>query len=236
MNINWSNFHTVNPYKDFPLKDWTVDITGWHSEDPVFERLITELRPNIVVEVGTWKGASALNMARLLRQNGLHTSRICCVDTWLGSLEFWTSRDDQERYGSLMLKHGYPQVYYQFLANVLHSQVEDVIIPFPVPSSLAANWFKLANEATPGFLADLIYLDASHEYRDVIADITMWWDNLRSGGVMFGDDYQTFKGVRDAVNAFVYDRDLETQFSMEENKWVIKKLLGELAGGANGPR
>ena len=223
MNIDWSNFHTVNPYKDFPLKDWPVDITGWHSQDPVFERLITEVRPQITVEVGSWKGASAIHMAHMLRVKGNHTGKVVCVDTFLGSLEFWTKRDDQERYGSLMLKHGYPQVFYQFLANVLHSQVEDVIIPFPVPSSLAANWFKLANEATPGFVADLIYLDASHEYRDVIADIQMWWDNLRSGGVMFGDDYLAFEGVKQAVQAFVFDRNLENNFTVEHNKWVIKK-------------
>lgn len=223
MNIHWSNFHTENPYKDFPLKDWPVDITGWHSDDPIFERLITEVRPQIVLEVGSWKGASALNMARLLRQNGLHTSRICCVDTWLGSLEFWTSRNDSERYGSLKFKNGYPQVFYQFLANVLHSQVEDVIIPFPVPSDLAAQWFKLANDATPGFVADLIYLDGDHSYRSVIADIQMWWDNLRSGGVMFGDDYLAFEGVKQAVQAFVFDRNLENYFTVEDNKWVIKK-------------
>ena len=223
MNINWSNFHTENPYKDFPLKDWPVDITGWHSEDAVFERLITEVRPNITVEVGSWKGKSAIHMAHMMRLKGNHTGKIVCVDTFLGSLEFWTSRDDLERYGSLMLKHGFPQVYYQFLANVLHSQVEDVIIPFPVPSSLAANWFKKANEATPGFIADLIYLDASHEYRDVIADIQMWWENLRSGGVLFGDDYSTFEGVKKAVEAFVWDRDVEDNFDRDGNKWIIKK-------------
>ena len=220
---HWSRIHAKNPYEGFPLKDYHLNVRGWHSDDPIFGKLISDVRPTVIVEVGTWLGASALHMANLLRKNGLRNSRICCVDTWLGSLEFWTRRDDPERYQTLNCDHGFPTIYYQFLANVLHSQVEDVIIPFPVPSNLAAQWFKLANEATPGFVADLIYLDADHSYRSVIADITMWWDNLRSGGVMFGDDYKTFEGVKQAVDAFVYDNNLDDNFDREGNKWIIKK-------------
>ena len=56
---------------------------------PLAERLITELRPRLVIEVGCWKGASAVATAKALRARGLETPLIC-VDTWLGSAEHLT--------------------------------------------------------------------------------------------------------------------------------------------------
>lgn len=221
MKISWRNFFNDNPYADFPLGQWPENVTGWNSDDKLFESLILELRPQIIVEVGTWRGQSALHMADIVNRNSIDCS-IVCVDTFLGSIEFWTRRDDPERFGSLDLKNGYPQVYYQFMANVLHRGFSNTIIPFPVPSSLAARWFVLANEATPGFTADLIYIDASHEYEDVLDDLHNWWKVLRNGGVIFGDDYETFEGVRGAVEMFGHDVKIVPQTS--GNKWWIRKL------------
>jgi hypothetical protein len=46
----------------------------------------------------------------------------------------------------------------------------------------------------------MIYIDASHEHQEVAADIRGWWRQLRSGGVMVGDDYTTvWPGVIRAV-------------------------------------
>lgn len=48
----------------------------------------------------------------------------------------------------------------------------------------AANLF-----AYQKFVFDVIYIDASHEYKNVRQDLEAWWPLLRPGGVMFGDDY-----------------------------------------------
>src|SRR4029434_8614820 len=122
-------------------------------------------------------------MAAITRQLDLRT-QVVCIDTWLGALEFWTDQTDSERYVSLGLRHGYPTVYYQFLANVCHHGLQDRIIPFPQTSSIAALWFRYY-----GILADLIYLDASHEEEDVYHDVCHYWELLAGNGVLFGDDY-----------------------------------------------
>lgn len=219
---HWSKVHTVNPYEGFPLAQYPADLTGWHSDDPIFDQLIKEVRPELVVEVGVWKGASTLHMANRLFFNGLHQSRILACDTWLGSLEFWTKRDDPERYGALKCEHGFPTVYRQFIANVLHHNREDVIIPFPNTSLTCARWFRMA-----GFQADLIYLDGSHEREDVMDDLEAWWDNLRPGGILFGDDHATFLGVSEAVAWFFRklqnDGLLNVRLYVQDNKWVIHK-------------
>lgn len=213
---HWSQVHTINPYANFPLKDYPPDLTGWHSDDPIFDQLIKEVRPVLIVEVGCWKGASTLHMANRLFFNGLHTSRLFCVDTWLGSLEFWTRRDDPERYQALKCEHGFPTVYRQFLANVLHQNREDMVIPFPNTSEIAARWFADAE-----FKSDLVYLDASHDYRDVMADLCEWTHNVRDGGVIFGDDWQAFPDVAMAVKDYTKEQDLPLE--TVGNKWVIRK-------------
>ena len=125
-------------------------------------------------------------------------TEIVCVDTWLGATEFWTDHSDPKRYQSLGLKNGYPTVYYQFLANVFKTGHQDHITPFP-QSSLNAARFLAKNEVK----VDMVYLDGSHEYDDVLSDITAYWPLIRSGGVMVGDDYcEYWQGVIDAVTDY----------------------------------
>ena len=55
-------------------------------------------------------------------------------------------------------------------------------------------WFK------PGF----IYIDGSHTYESVAADIETWWPLLLPGGIFGGHDYdKEHPGVVRAVNEFV---------------------------------
>ena len=44
------------------------DIRGWNGNEPIFERLIRKTMPSVIIEVGTWKGQSAINMAKYLYQ------------------------------------------------------------------------------------------------------------------------------------------------------------------------
>lgn len=181
----------------------------------MFLSVIAEVQPTFIIEVGTWLGASAIHMANLCRDLGLDAS-ILCVDTWLGAVEFWLDTQDDTRYGALELLHGYPQVYYQFLGNVMLAGHKDRIIPFPTTSLIAARWLKRKK-----MTADLIYIDASHDYPDVLADIEAYWEILRSGGILFGDDFHVFTDVNRAVEDFCKKNRL--QFMTDDRKWSIKK-------------
>jgi hypothetical protein len=176
--------------------------------------LIEFIRPSRVIEVGTWKGGSALTMARHLERLWLD-AEILCVDTWLGALEMWTDLDDPERHGALRLHHGYPTVYYTFLANVVRAGQQYRVTPFPVPSLTAAQWCALR-----GVRADLIYLDASHEEEDVYQDLVTWWDIVAPGGILFGDDW-SWDGVRLAVQRFA--REYRLAIAHRHDKWELTK-------------
>ena len=207
--------HAVDPYAGFAYATIPFDDQGWGSRSPAFAKLVARIRPRLCIEVGTWKGASAIELASHLEHLGLTDSKILCIDTWLGALEMWGDHSDNERHGSLALKHGYPQLYYQFLANVCHKGMQQRIIPFPLPSVTAAQWLSLR-----GVRAELIYIDGSHEEEDVFADLTDYWDLLAAGGVMFGDDY-SWTGVRMAVNRFTSEHRL--QLDHLEDKWLLAK-------------
>ncbi len=173
----------------FDASAYPLDLQGWGSDAPIFRQLISELRPRRIIEVGSWKGASAIHMAGICDAHGLDT-RIVCVDTWLGAYEFLGAGGERD----LKPIYGWPQIYYQFLANVVQRDQQQRIIPFPQTSLIAARYF-----AQNQVRVDLIYIDGSHDEVDVATDIRAYWPLLRKGGVLFGDDYDCWEGVRQGV-------------------------------------
>jgi predicted O-methyltransferase YrrM len=202
----------------YNLKDiLPPDFQGWNGNSTWFENIIRQVYPNTIIEVGSWKGQSAITMANALKNLNLEAI-IHCVDTWLGALEFWDHfSDTHER--NLLLKNGYPNIYYQFLSNVIHAGVQDYILPFPNTSLIAARYFK-----NRGIIADLIYIDGSHDYEDVLLDLEAYFPLLRNGGVMFGDDYHNgWTGVINAVNDFANKYSLSIETTPVDSFWVIRK-------------
>ena len=211
--------HDIDPYVGLKVVDYKPDLQGWDSTHPIFSYLIRELKPRLILEVGTWKGASALHMAELLLDLRLHDAEICCVDTWLGALEFWVwDHDDANRYQSLKLVNGFPSVYYTFLRNVAALGATNFITPFPTTSAIAARFFEHHK-----ILFDLIYVDGSHDYADVSADIHAYWQLTKPGGVLFGDDYGNtyWEGVTRAVDEF--GAELGAPAVITGHKWVMRK-------------
>jgi hypothetical protein len=202
-------------YDGFDLSGFTLDLQGWNSSHPYFDAFINELKPAQIIEIGTWKGASAINMARLSRRYRLDPT-LFCVDTWLGSnAVLWK---DPELRGLLLRKNGLPTLQHQFIANVLLSGLQDTIFPLPMTSICAAELLEMYQVS-----ADLIYIDAGHGEYEVYGDVVNYWKILRPGGVMVGDDYhESWPGVVRAVTRFAADSGLKVMSSGA--KWAIRKL------------
>ncbi len=205
-----NNIINSNVYEDIEPSG-NENVQGWNSYSSCFEKLIEQTKPKTIIEVGSWLGASAINMAKITKQLNLDT-KIYCVDTWLGAEEFWTwANNTPER--NLKLKNGYPQVYFDFLSNVVQHKVQDTIIPIPNTSYIGYKILKHYNVN-----ADLIYIDGSHEYIDVKNDIVSYLELLNFDGIMFGDDIH-WSGVKQAV-----DETLNNKFEVFENNfWIYKK-------------
>jgi hypothetical protein len=184
------------------------DLQGWHGDHPIFAELIDKIKPKVILEVGSWKGQSAITMAKALKNLGIFDTRIYCIDTWLGSEEMMTRRpEDKER--DLRLVNGYPTIYNQFLSNIIQTGVFDLITAVPNTSVIGAR-------VVPN--GDLIYVDASHDYESVKQDIKIYWEKLNKGGIMFGDDYNTWDGVKKAVNELFPSATI-----IDGNFWIVNK-------------
>lgn len=194
-----------NPYEDFN-EDLTFDLQGWGTNESTLNKLIDEVRPSLIVEVGTWKGASAIGMAKHVKEIGLGCE-ILCVDTWLGSLEHMNYPP---------LKNGYPQIYYQFLKNVITLSLQDIIVPFPNTSSIACQWLR-KEKVTP----NLVYIDGSHDGFDVYNDISEYYEIIDKG-ILCGDDYG-WNGVGSAVEIFSDTTGIGYELLNHGVVWVIRK-------------
>jgi hypothetical protein len=211
-----TQIYPVSPYEGFDVSSYRLDLEGWHSERPVFARRIEESKPGLIIEVGTWKGASAIHMAGLAKAHR-PDCRIVCVDTWTASnLAYWLSPEGRP---DMKLRHGFPDIYGQFLANVILSGHAETILPLPVTSTCGAEMFRHF-----GVVADMIYIDAGHQEDEVALDLRRYWPLLRPGGYMIGDDYTDhWVGVRRAVVKFCAETDLRLVSNIE--KWWVQKPM-----------
>ncbi len=207
----------ADPFAGFPEKLIATDEQGWNSHHTYLSEAIKQTRPRIVIEVGVWKGGSTLFMAKHMRELGLDAV-VIAVDTWLGSWDHW--RNDQH-FRELCFDHGYPRLYEKFAANVVRHGLQDYVVPLPLDSVNARNvlgHFKVA--------ADVVHIDAGHDYDAVTSDLTQWWQALRPGGLLIGDDYHAdgirWPDVRRATDDFLA-RTPHTAFEFGHGKCRVVK-------------
>lgn len=186
-----------------------LDLQGWSTDEIIFEELIVETKPKIIVEVGSWKGWSAIHMASLLKKHGLVDSKIICIDTWLGWNSLVQIAELHQPTGidiNIPSKNGYSLLYQQFLSNVIHTKNQKYILPLPMTSFDGVKYIKHSMSRLP---IDLIYIDGCHDFFECYHDIKNYFQVLKKDGIMFGDDYcNDFKEVMLAFDTFCHDNNI----------------------------
>jgi hypothetical protein len=218
--MNWRDFFLVDPYSGAKIVEH--DLQGWGSDDPMFEQVLAAVRPTTIIEVGSWKGRSAANMMAICKRLGLD-ARLLCIDTWLGSHENYARHDGDNRWlhEALRLEAGYPRLHELFLSNMMHLGLTERVTPLPLPATIAARVVAEKN-----IVADVIYIDGSHDYEDCKADLANYWPLLRQGGILFGDDYQAWPGVTRAVDEFCDAHFLHRSVVRRSGKFAFGKDRG----------
>lgn len=227
MRSVFNRLYDVDPYVGAPLDDVAVDMQGWGSTHFFFKAILEYLRPSLIVEVGTWKGMSAMHMADIGKSLGIPDLEICCIDTWLGSPGVWSNKTKVAEI--MKLKNGWPMLYFTFMKNVIERNHQDVITPMPMPSDMG--YFVLKNL---GIKPKLIYIDAGHEYESCLRDLNLYINVLDDDGILLGDDYETFPGVTQAAHEFADAHGLEvvgtrSKFVVSKNKAHVAAMKGVLA-------
>lgn len=208
--LSWSD-----PFEDFQPKA-SPNTQSWHYDHTFLESLYQKRpRPEIILEVGSWLGHSAIMAAKYyLTQLNWREFTLICVDTWLGSTEHWLRPESRE---SLNLHYGQPRIYDDFLSNIALAGLQEYVLPFPQTSINAARVLTYL-----GLEADWVYLDASHAENDVYLDLNHYWPLVASGGILFGDDWN-WPSVRKAVENFCADWELAFEHSAKYS-WAIWKV------------
>ena len=172
----------------------SLTIDGW-MDQPELEWLAEKAQTHErIVEVGAWMGRSTMTLAN-------HTAGIVyAVDHWRGSIEHQSGLANK------------PQewLYEEFHRNLEKHIESGKVVPVPVSSVEAAYRFARVLKAP---LFDMVFIDASHDYENVKADIESWRPLVR--GMLCGHDaghppvmqatHEAFPSVRHEGSMWVVD-------------------------------
>lgn len=161
----------------------------------------------LIVELGSWVGWST----RWWCENTV--ADVVCVDHWAGSAEHtdFTQQDFDNLYKAFI------QSCWKYRTRVS-----------PMKMNTVQGMLKI-KEYGIGDDVDVVYIDASHQYEDVITDIEMAWE-IFPNATLIGDDF-TWKNptqnrrrtVSEAVNYFSKKHKVEFINSGSRYLWAIKR-------------
>lgn len=135
-----------------------------------------------ILEIGSFEGRSAI-----FWMNFFPYAHLTCVDWFQGSIEH-----DNDSFRPKL--------------NGLEERFDNNTAPYNERLTKIA---KLSFEGLPILIEreckfDLIYIDGSHEFKDVWKDTLDCWKMLRAGGIVIWDDYDTFHpSLRPVVDEFL---------------------------------
>lgn len=178
-----------------------TDDHGWFTNGPTLSKFVSP-QNKVVVELGSWLGSST----RFILQHAIN-AKVIAIDHWSNNIKDYgnggstdaSSDPGIEKIGTL---------WETFLVNCW--DYKDRL--YPVRAYTQDGLKKLKDY---DIVADVVYIDASHSYEDVLADITLsreLWPNAQ----IVGDDY-TWESVRRAVHEYADKNGFKVV--AEENCW-----------------
>lgn len=145
---------------------------GFFTYPKLYSSIVEKaLMADVLIEVGSYKGRSALYMGEQIRNSGKDLL-FYCVDHFCGSEE-----------------HADKDFYQTFLENI--APLSRYIRPIKQDSVSASKRFKDGD-------VFFVFIDASHDYESVKADIQAWLPKIRNGGIIAGHDWH-HEPIRRAV-------------------------------------
>jgi predicted O-methyltransferase YrrM len=171
------------------MKHYYENIQGWSEAGDligIYGKMVEKFNDGAhFVEIGTWKGRSAIYMGVEI-VNSNKKIKFDCIDYWLeGTIE---------------------DNYLCFLENI--KPLTHIINYYKLKSIDAS---KLYEDQS----LDFIFIDADHTYEGVMNDLIHWYPKVKFGGVISGHDYfygpegEDWGGVKRAVDEF-FSNKIET--------------------------
>ena len=218
-------FPQVCPLPNRPVNKLAKNIA---RENDLFKDVCQTIQPQKILEVGSWMGASAISWRK---ESSIYkkTSKVYCIDTWLGSPEHHLRIRGKGEWvrENLSINDRGPQFFEDFLANIHGAGYENYILPMRADSQSALSYLNKI-----GALFDVIYIDGGHDEISVFRDITRAVQIIRDEGVICGDDY-LWKTVRTGLLLAKLDKSTPRMYILHKgNDYIVlpksnKKLINQ---------
>ena len=207
---NWNNSvipRMINGRRVETIGNYTPD-EDLNSLTEIVRHMVARRKgaPLRIVEVGSWVGETALALHAGLNEDG---GVVYCVDTWKGCPTDGT--------GAFCETVGSDKIFQQFLTNV-GDLINDQIRPIKGYSVEVASEFPYPQDA------DIVFIDAAHDYKNVRADIDAWLPHVAPDGILCGHDFcDGFPGVVRAVKETCDEGNMMPTFINGTSIWFLKK-------------
>ena len=161
---------------------WKPGLTGWSDDILRFYSEVALELPDgaTVVEVGVWCGRSLSYLDFALRRAGKTKCRLFGVDAWPDG---YGARDGSP-IDEAIQRVGGGSLYVWAMSEMLRFIPEHLAHFNLIRSDSCA-----ASMMFPVRSVDMIFIDGSHEYADVLDDLAAWEPALKRHGIFAGHDY-----------------------------------------------
>ena len=180
------------------------EIPGWFVYKPLYDKMV-ETAPfnSTFVEVGAWFGKSTNYLAGKIKESKKNI-HFTTIDTFKGT--------QTEELHLNIVDNFNGDILYEFIDNTIISNNYGTFDIIKDESKNAATQF--ANESI-----EYLMIDGGHSYDEVMDDIRLWYNKVKPGGVISGDDYNIFEGVNRAADEYFYNQFDKSYFRC----WVRRK-------------
>jgi MMP 1-O-methyltransferase len=159
----------------------------------------------VIVEIGSHRGKSTCALGAGLRHAGNLTAKLFAIDLWLKgkgkTFDHYSSAETWQIFNDQVAALG--------LTDLVHTRM--------MSSKEAAS-----KRRKP---IDLLWIDASHKYKDVLLDFTLWEKFVPVGGRIAFHDYGTrFPGVDKVINELVIPSGQWSDFNVVDRIWSARRV------------
>lgn len=155
------------------------------------------LEPDIIVEIGALDGKTTVFLHQILNLLGDEITPILSIDPF-----------DRCTPGEM----NPAGIYQRYLDNTLKANAADRCMPLV---AFSQNAYKFVGDNI-----GLLMIDGCHHYEAIVNDLRLYSNKVRSGGILFIDDYdpQVFPDVCRAVDEFMIDR---SDYQILHKSWFV---------------
>jgi hypothetical protein len=180
------------------------EIPGWFVYKPLYDKMVENAPFNSTfVEVGAWFGKSTNYLAGKIKESKKNI-HFTTIDTFKGT--------QTEELHLNIVDNFNGDILYEFIDNTIISNNYGTFDIIKDESKNAATQF--ANQSI-----EYLMIDGGHSYDEVMDDIRLWYNKVKPGGVISGDDYNIFEGVNRAADEYFYNQFDKSFFRC----WVRRK-------------